>query len=546
MSIVVTARKRITNMLSESLYDNPVVIKAFRTRMRGWKAFVTMGAYVGLMSIVLLVAYFIVADMYSHGMGSYVTVNITVGKSLFYSLTWAQAFLLTLIIPALSSGAITHELEKKTIEMLALTPLSAGKIVLGKQIADFLYAVILLICSVPLAGICLMLGGISPMEIAVTYMLLVAWAFLMTCSAVMWSSLTKKTATASGNNFGLCLLYFILTLTLPGSLMIASYATHRSYTGFPFLLLNPAYASTGVLQSTSVCGIHISLALVATVLHVACGVLFLLIATTHVKYRVVERALPIRLLLIGLTVLIVWLSVGSVTGNIDMSSLAEVGATLLVIGMVFSAIFATGPLKKPEGGDILNYVLSPRRAFLTDVGGSIGFLSLWTTLAYATFGVSALMWRATAKSLPMTGKIAAGFWPGYFKVGIATIVIVAATAAIGVLASAMTKKRGSAAALVVLFVVVAFAGFAIVAAVCESIPSGDHAVAAQLAALWPATPVTSVVSGPAAMSDPTFRMPRWFKDGWLVTSVIYAIMGAIAIALASFAYRKAGGVVVEE
>ncbi len=541
MSIVMTARERVTNMLSESLYDNPVVIKAFRTRMRGWKAFVTMGAYVGLMSIILLVAYFAVGEISSRGFRT----NVTVGKSLFYTLTWAQAFLLTLIIPALSSGAITHELEKKTIEMLALTPLSAGKIVLGKQVSDFLYTLILLMCSAPLAGICLMLGGISPMEITVTYMLLVAWAFLLTCSAVMWSSLTKKTATASGNNFGLCLLYFILTLTLPSSMVIASYATHRSYTGFPFLLLNPAYASAGVLKSTVVCGMHVSLALVALVLHVVCGAMFLLIATTHVKYRAVERALPIRLIMIGLTVFVICLAAGSATESLSKGAAAGPGATLLVLGMIFSAIFATGAIRKPETMGMFQYALSPKSAFRTDVGGAIGYVTLWTVVAYAAYGLSVLVWHATSKSMPMAGKIAAGFWPNYFHIGIATIVIVAATAAIGVMASAMTKKRGSAAALVVLFVIIAFAAFPILAAIFQDASAQPNSAVNRLVVLWPVAPAATATDQFTLGGSGTPN-PAWLRQAWGATSVVYGIIGALALALASSAYRKTGGIVVEE
>lgn len=546
MSIMMSARERVANELAGSLYDNPVVIKAFRTRMRGWKAFVVMGAYVGLMTVVLLIAYFALAEMYSHsGMNPFMRMQPSIGKSLFGTLTWAQAFLLTLIIPALSSGALTHELEKKTIEMLALTPLSAGRIVLGKQVSDFLYTLILLMCSAPLSGLCLMLGGISPMEIFVTYLLLIAWVFLLTCSAVMWSSLSKKTASASGNNFGLCLLYFIVTMAMPSAVMAAGYFTHHSYGGFPFMLLNPAYASAGVLQSVPVCGMSVSMAFIAMVLHVACGIMFLMVATTHVKYRAVERALPIRLLLLGLTVFIMWLSAGSSASSLGKGSVAGPGITLLVLGMLGAAIFATGAVKKSEKQDMFSYAFSPRRAFLSDIGGAIGFITLWTVLAYGTYGVTAALLRHTVPGAIPVGKIGPGFWTSYFQVGLSTLVIVAATAAVGVLASSLTKKRASAVAIVVLFVVVAFVGFVVVGINWTGAAYNPGSAVTQLAAFWPLTPILAATGDmhPGDTSSPT---PPWINDAWIVTSVVYFLIGALALALAALAYRKTGGVVMED
>lgn len=543
MSVVTIARQRVSDILAETLYDNPVVIKAFRTRMRGWKAFVMMGGYVAVMAIVLLITYYSVSEFnYRYGYRQSMGVDLSIGKSLFTALTWAQAFLLTLIIPALSASAITHELEKKTIEMLALTPLSAGKIVVGKQVSDFIYTLILLACSAPLAGICLMLGGVSPMEIWVTYLLLVAWVYVLSCTGVLWSSLCKKTAAASGNSFGLSLLYFIATLALPSAIMISSHFTHRGYGTFPFMLLNPAYASAGALQKVMVCGIGVSMSLIAIVLHVALGTMFLLTATTHIKYRVVERALPIRLLLIGITVLVMWLAAGSAASALDKGSIAVPGIVLMAMAMIGAAIFATGPVTKSAKQGMHDYAFSLRHAFRSDIGGAMGFIMLWTALAYGTYGLAALV-RIGSAAMPI--QVERGFWKSYFAIGVSILAIAAATAAIGVMASSMTRKRATAAAVVVLFILVAFTGFAVISSNWTSGVSKPSAAVLQLASLWPLTPVLSAAGIWKLKADPLLA-PAWLDHAWLVTSIVYSVIGVIALALASSAFKKTGGVVMEE
>jgi ABC-type transport system involved in multi-copper enzyme maturation permease subunit len=132
MNVIVATRRRVTDALAGSIYDNPVVIQAFRTRMRGWKAFVIMGGYVLLMAVVMMIAYLIASAMVARTSGRGYSPMQYIGAMLFGTLTWVQTILLTLIAPALSSGALTYESERKTLELMVLSPLSAGRIVLGK------------------------------------------------------------------------------------------------------------------------------------------------------------------------------------------------------------------------------------------------------------------------------------------------------------------------------------------------------------------------------------------------------------------------------
>lgn len=223
MSIGSTIQTKLKETVASSVYDNPVVVKEFRTRMRGWKAFIVMGIYVLLLSVCVFIHYINIADTSAFAQGNHMPLgNMRVGARLFSTIVWTQTILLMFILPALTSGALTHELERKTIEMLALTRLSAGKIVLGKHLSGFLYALMLLACSLPLASMCLMFGGLSPAEVAVTYALLATFSFMFTAIGVYWSSIFKNTASAGVCSYGISLGYVFLTAILGAALMFRS------------------------------------------------------------------------------------------------------------------------------------------------------------------------------------------------------------------------------------------------------------------------------------------------------------------------------------
>ncbi|MCX8052196.1 MAG: ABC transporter permease [Armatimonadetes bacterium] len=182
MSLTTAAYSKAKRLLIEGVIDNPLVAQELRTRMRDWKAFGAMGAYVLLVAGIQFVAYVAISNSCCVSLPlTLLTGGRKLGMEIFLHLVWTQAILLMLIIPSITFSSLAQEIERETMEMLALTRLTSSKIVVGKQLAGLLYALVLLISTVSLASMCLMLGGISPAEIGVWYLVLVAWCFLLTC-----------------------------------------------------------------------------------------------------------------------------------------------------------------------------------------------------------------------------------------------------------------------------------------------------------------------------------------------------------------------------
>ncbi|MHB0911833.1 MAG: ABC transporter permease [Armatimonadota bacterium] len=535
MNVAESVRGTISRSFSEAVNDNPVVVKELRTRMRGKKAFIIMGSYVLFLGIVLLITAYSYFGMRSAGMSQ---PNSNIGQLLFMSLTWAQTILLALVIPAVTSGALTQELEKKTIELLALTRLSPGKVVFGKLLSAVLYSLVLLVCSIPLAGICVMVGGISPAEIAVTYLILVSWVCLFVSIGVFWSSMFLRTSIAGLLSYAASGGYLLLTASL-GASLFTPYARSSISEVHPLAAFNPGMAPYLGMAHSSVCGIHFPVAFVPIILNLALGMMLYFIAAMHVKHCRAEKALPVRVLAILLPVTVTWLAVG------DKSIQAVQADPLSLIG-IFSiffyifiglpvTLFATGPVRKGPGVSMLAYVLSPRKMFKSDLGGAVSFVLAWGAAVYATFGAT-FFWAVKVYHM----KLDRAFWPEYFHIGASLLAVLAAIASVGILVSAFSKNRRTAVALNFLFIVLVFGiGGVIIAQYIEGM--NPRGLIWQLMAFWPATPLLALGKN---YNPPLFWWP--FKSSWLVVSLIYLAIAAAALSASSIAYRKTGGVQEDE
>lgn len=193
------------------LLRNPVTIKELRSRMRGRRAFIVLTLYLLLLSMVVSFVYltFVAGSSVPGGTNA----AYTVGKAVFGAVIGVQVFLVTFIGPAFTAGAISGERERQTFDLLRTTLLSAHSFVLGKLVSALSYIFLLVLVSIPIQSIAFLLGGLSPVELvlsqlvilvaAVTYALYGLW-----CSAAMRSTLSATVATFGG----MLVLVFVVPL----------------------------------------------------------------------------------------------------------------------------------------------------------------------------------------------------------------------------------------------------------------------------------------------------------------------------------------------
>jgi ABC-type transport system involved in multi-copper enzyme maturation permease subunit len=186
---------------------NPCVAeRELRTLLRGWRPFALMLAQVLVLSAVFL---FVLWQQSARGpnWGTFVTLTgaaranaasglAAYGRSAFVALILFQLGLLCLGLPAYSATIITMEREKRTLEALCVTPLTANDIVSGKCLPVIALGLILSLVSLPLGALCICLGGVSPVEAGWCYSYLMANAAWLAVLGVAISAVFRRTSAA--------------------------------------------------------------------------------------------------------------------------------------------------------------------------------------------------------------------------------------------------------------------------------------------------------------------------------------------------------------
>jgi ABC-2 type transport system permease protein len=196
--------------------ENPVTVKELRSRMRGRRAFVVLTFHVlavsGLISLVYL-AYAAAAD------NMYGPDSRQAGKVIFFTIVMMQTFLVALVGPAFTAGAISGEKERQTYDLLRTTLLSARALILGKLTSALSYVLLLIFALVPLQSIAFLLGGVALEELLISQLLILTSAVAFALLGLFYSSLFRSTLASTVATFSTTLF---LTLGTP---LIAALAT---------------------------------------------------------------------------------------------------------------------------------------------------------------------------------------------------------------------------------------------------------------------------------------------------------------------------------
>ena len=190
--------------IKRSLFNNPILIKELRLGLREKKVFITQTVYM----LVLGVISFIFLLEFTRNTGYY--FRIEAGRNFFKTLCIFQWILIVLISPSLTSTSISSEKEKKTYDMLLVTLLSAPEIIIGKLNYAASYLILLLASSLPLVALVFLIGGVTPFEIFINYVLLLAWGIMVSMLAMFFSSREHRSSVATSQSYGAVILFGVL------------------------------------------------------------------------------------------------------------------------------------------------------------------------------------------------------------------------------------------------------------------------------------------------------------------------------------------------
>ncbi|MBV9468197.1 MAG: ABC transporter permease subunit [Abitibacteriaceae bacterium] len=180
---------------------NPVLTRELRVSLRTARTFLLLAVYVAILGAIVVSQFPSDTALYVGRSGAAVAdmgqTAAQRGKSLYWSFCEAQALLVLVLFPALATGMLAQERERRTLEPLLLTPLTPLQIVWGKAGGVLSLAVLLLLSTLPLTSLCFLLGGVSPQELISAYAALSGLALLtislgLYCSA-KWTNTTRAT-----------------------------------------------------------------------------------------------------------------------------------------------------------------------------------------------------------------------------------------------------------------------------------------------------------------------------------------------------------------
>lgn len=191
-----------------------VAAKELRGRMRGRRAFVTVTFYVGVLALFMVAIYQITKNSAESQVvtgGSSPFVSAQVGQAIFAGILLLETLIVLFLAPAFTTGAISLEREKQTLDLLAVTPLSSLAIVLGKLFSALTWVLILIFSSVPLTAIVFVFGGVAPEDIARGYAYVLALAIGLGALGLLFSAAARRTQAAT------VLSYFTVLLITIGT-----------------------------------------------------------------------------------------------------------------------------------------------------------------------------------------------------------------------------------------------------------------------------------------------------------------------------------------
>ncbi len=174
--------------------------KELRGRMRGPRAFIALTFYLFLLAGFTVMIYLLqrqaAASQAAFGGGNpYVSAQI--GQAVFMTLLFLQVLLVVFLAPAATSGAISLEREKQTLDLLTATPVSTLAIVLGKLASALAFVVVLILASIPLTAVVFVFGGVAPEDILRGYVVLLVTALGFGSVGILLSSMTRRTQSAT-------------------------------------------------------------------------------------------------------------------------------------------------------------------------------------------------------------------------------------------------------------------------------------------------------------------------------------------------------------
>ncbi len=243
-----------------------IMSKELRSRFRGRRAFIVLTIYLAALALIAYGAYIDsvanarVPELLAPDGSQVSAVNASamVGQAIFAMLSVFQLMLVAFLAPAFTTGAISLEREKATLDLLITTPLRPGAIVVGKLLSALAFVVLMILAAIPVSALVLMYGGASVEDIVRAQVVLLVSAIGFGVIGLFCSALIKRTQSATVIAYSTVLFLTVGTFFIWRLWTAGLSGTTDGAFGLPnrapeqLLYLNPAVAMVEIVADTEV------------------------------------------------------------------------------------------------------------------------------------------------------------------------------------------------------------------------------------------------------------------------------------------------------
>ena len=171
---------------------NPILAFSARRRMRSVRTALLLTLY----SLAVLIFGLAVA------FGAFLKPQISIytmmnGQSGYAAMMAFQFFLLLLVTPAMTAGAISGERERQTLDLLLVTHTGSLRIVLGKLLESLGLMLLLIFATLPAMCLVLLTGSMTLVQVLEGLLFLGVTAFAMLSVGMLCSALLRRTVAAT-------------------------------------------------------------------------------------------------------------------------------------------------------------------------------------------------------------------------------------------------------------------------------------------------------------------------------------------------------------
>jgi hypothetical protein len=184
--------------LYTNIFDNPILTRELRRRMRGKALVLSIYGYLALMTVATILIIVSGPGLLEKPTQQMLISLTGTGRNLFTYISLIQALLVMVVAPTITAGMTTGERERKTFEFLQVTTITPWMYITGCFLSTVFYVSLALLCAFPLLSLVFVYGGATVGEVFARFFSLLGSSLVLSSFGLYISSIRERTRSAQG------------------------------------------------------------------------------------------------------------------------------------------------------------------------------------------------------------------------------------------------------------------------------------------------------------------------------------------------------------